>query len=64
MMMNEEEDWIELCLVLIIPYMSKLFLYKNIFGVCTFLYGVLVGGYYFVAALYQATDVVGIENPQ
>ena len=46
--------------VFIIPYLGKLVLYKNLFGVTCFLYGIACFLYPAVAQLYDASTTVAL----
>ena len=53
-------EWIvrRLCIVFIIPYMSKLSLYKNIYLVVSFAYGALAASYPLIALFYGSNEIV------
>ena len=50
----------QLLIVLIVPYLSKLMLYKDIFGISSLVYGICCVLYPLIAQLYNRGDVVCI----
>ena len=45
---------------MIVPYLGKLFLYKNIFGVSSLFYGILICVYPLISKSAYMNEVVGL----
>ena len=50
----------QLLIVLLVPPLGKLVLYKDIFGFCAFIYGICCILYPLIAQLYQQSEIVSI----